>query len=534
MLASRIVIAAFAGLCSISAFAQIPAAQTNTTNTTNGTVPQTGATGASPGAPQNTNPRNTAQDTSVPDANRANPKQGDTTDATANQSTGTNPKSEGPEIVDDPNATPEQKASAEYSGPAVLSRGISASEPMNPKNVKFVPYVGLEFIVNSGLTGVALQPNGQLGNNFSPGAQLSYGITGTKLRKKDMFSLSFSGNIYHYSQASNLDGTDDELSLTWSHRLSRHLTFGLNVQAQEYNRNNLLISGADFINSGIGTTLVTATPATEVFDGRVFTLMTQANVTYHVNARLSLNMTGAGFLTRRASSSLYGNTGSQAGADLAYRLTRRVTVGSYYSFTHFDFIGIYGGSDINTLGAIYSIAFNRRTQLSARVGASRLETTAVEAISLDPVIAKLLGTQTVLSANYLVNYFPDVGVEFRRQVSNFAASVAYTRGITPGNGIILTSIRQNVSFGIDYLGRGKWGIKPTFGYDGLAASGASSQRYSSVFAGINVSRKLYRNFDWHFRYDYHYYTFDNTGFLRNSNVLSTGIRWSPSDLFRLW
>jgi len=517
----RILIAAFVGLWQLSALAQSPPTPTNTTS-----PDQQGQTvgGTNSGARDN----------------RINPQgQGDANDPNAvkndsgNMNTTGTPA--GPDIADDSNATPEEKASAEYSGPAVLSRGISASEPMNPKNVRFTPTVGVEYVYNAGLTGVSLQPNGQLSNANSSGVQLTYGLTGTKVYRKDTVSLSFSGSVYDYLQQSSYNGSSNSLALTWRHKLSRHFSFGVSVSGQEYNQNNLLLSGAGYVNSGVGTTLVTATPATEAFDGRVFSFSTQGDVTYQMTSRVSINMSGGGFLTRRESTSLYGDTGYQAGADIAYRITRHVTTGVYYGYTHFDYLGIYGSTNVNTVGLTYSIAFTPTTELITRVGASRLATAGLTSVTLDPLFALLFGTGAVQEAVYLVNYTPDVNVQLRRKVSKVALSLAYARGITPGNGVILTSVRQTASVGADYkLGR-NWHFSDTSGYDTLSSFGVTNQKYTSVFVGSNVYRTIHRGLDWHARFDFHRYLFDNTAYLRNNFVLSTGLVWSPGDVLdRVW
>jgi hypothetical protein len=526
MTASRFVIAAFVGFWSISVFAQSQAPAPPVPPSQDQQSQPAGAPGQ---GQQNQTPGTPGQgQANPPDANAPKTDTGGMPDAEKAPLTG-------PDIVDDPNATPEQKASAEYSGPAVLSRGISASEPMNPKNTKFLPLVGLEYTNSGGLTGVGIQPNGTLQNASSSGVLLSYGLTGQKVFRKDIFSLSFYGNVNHYFAHSNYDGSSDTLSLTWRHNLSRHLSFGVVVSALEYNQNTLLTSGANYINSGVGTTLLTATPATEVFDGRVFSFFTQGDITYQFNSRLSINLSGAGFMTRRSSSSLYGDVGSQAGADLAYRITRRITAGAYYSYTDFDFIGVYGATNVNTVGFTYSIAFDPHTELSTRVGGSRVETTGLSSIPLNPLLSLVFGTGSVLEAVYQVNYTPDVTVELRHKVRNLSLSLAYARGVTPGNGIILTSVRQSGSLGVNYsLGR-KWNINTTSGYDSLSGFGSTNQKYASVFFNGGVFRKVYRNIDWHSRFDFHHYTFDNTGFLRNTYTVSTGFVWTPGNLLeRIW
>ncbi len=524
MTASRIVIAAFVGLYSVSGFAQVP-----------------------PGAPPSSNSPDQQGQTAGGAGNHAGGQAnaGDPTALTSPatqqngaQTTGAEGQSppSGPDIIDDPNATPEQKASAEYSGPAVLSRGISASEPMNPKNTKFRPSAGVEVVYNSGLTGVAVQSNGSLSNANATGVQLNYSLMGQKVYKQDTFGLTFTGNFNSYPQDSTYNSTSNALAMTWHHRLSRHLSFGVQVSAVEYNQNNLLLSGADYINSGIGTTLVTATPATEAFDGRVFSYFTQGDITYQMTSRLSVNISGGGFLTRRESSSLYGNTGYQASADLAYRITRHVTTGVYYSYTYFNFDGAYGSTNVNTLGLTYSIAFTPATQLDTRLGASRMDNTGLTSIPLNPLLTLLFGTPSVQEALTVVNYTPDINVQLRHKVSNVALSLAYARGITPGNGLILTSVRQSATFGANYRFGRNWNVSSTGGYDALTGVGAgSNQSYKSVFLGSSVNRTIIKNLGWHAGINFHHYLFDNTGFLRNSFGISTGLAWNPGNVLeRVW
>ncbi len=518
-------VTAFAGLCAIAAFGQIPPPAPGT-NPTNNPPPQ-----GQPGG-VNKGPRDASQNT----GNQNNQAGDKTTNPDGTQTTGDKGQTppQGPEIVDDSDATPEQKASAEYSGPAILSRGISASAPMNPKNIKFTPSVGLEYIVNSGLTGIATQ-GGAISNNYSQGIQLSYGLIGERVYKSDMYSLTFTGNLYHYAQQSGLDGTDNNLAFTWRHHLSRHITLGMRASLQEFNRNNALLSGANLINSGTETNLISATPATEAFDGRVISLSSEANVTWQISARFSVNLSGGSFFTRRASSALYGDTGYQAGGDAAYRISRRTTVGAYYGYTHFDYTGIYGGTDINTVGLTYSIAFNPRTQLVTRVGGSRLETTGLNSVALDPILAVLFGSPSTVEAIYLKNFAPDLNLQIRRQVANMSLSAAYTRGVTPGNGVILTSVRQSAILGLNYKVKRIWNIANSGGYDTLSGFGSTNQKYASVFVGASIYRKVHKDLDLHMRIDFHHYTFDNTGFLRNSFVFSTGVVWSPADMLeRLW
>jgi hypothetical protein len=190
---------------------------------------------------------------------------------------------------------------------------------------------------------------------------------------------------------------------------------------------------------------------------------------------------------------------------------------------------------VNTVGVTYSIAFTPTTELSTRLGGSRLETTGVTSVGLNPVLSLLLGTNSVLEAVYQKNYTPDINVALQHKISTWALSLAYAQGVTPGNGVILTSIRQDATAGANRkLGR-NWNLNLTGGYDTLTGFGTTNYKYASVFLGSSVARTLLKNVAWHSRFDFHHYTFDNTGFLRNSYVISTGVVWSPGNMLeRVW
>jgi hypothetical protein len=521
MTALRIAFAALLCFGNATMFAQIPPSATSPADAPDQQNP------AQPGGKDNSTSKGV---TAKPNDNLSSPKPSIGPTVTQPNRTGNTTDSEEPEIKDDSNLTPEQKASVEYAGPAVLSRGITASQPMNPQNVKLTPQVNVDFMETKGLNGVTT--SAPLG--LESGIALSYGISGTKLLKKDILSLTYLGTFYTYFDANSFNSTSNQLSFSWAHKLSKRFEFAVREQLMEFSQNNVQTSGTSVLPSNTGSTFILASPATEVFDGRVLTGGTEGNILYHFNPRLSLSLFGSGFITRRYSNDLYGDVGYQGGADLVYRFTKRVSAGGYYTFTHFDYIGLYGGSDVNTVGLNYSIAFTRRTELSAKVGGSRVETTGVENHQLPPDLAAILGFNSTSIAGYHLNYAPDFSVQLRHQETNASYSLGFTRGITPGNGIILTSVRQNINFTAGYKTR-RWNFGSSVGYDALYGYGTTNQQYKSVFATANAYRSLTGNFSWHFRFDYHHYLFDSTGYLQNNYTLAVGVAWSPADLLnRPW
>ena len=179
MTAFRIVIAAFVGLWSISALAQVPTPAANNPNgpdqtgqTTGGTN-QTQGNSTDPYAQKNANDPNAQKNDPGPcltPGNRPHPV---------------------PILSTTRMPRPNRKLRLSIPVRQSLSRGISSSEPMNPKNIEVQRPRWAWIMCTIPACRIALQPNGTLATATASGIQLTYGLTGTKVYKKDIFSLSF-------------------------------------------------------------------------------------------------------------------------------------------------------------------------------------------------------------------------------------------------------------------------------------------------------------------------------------------------------
>ncbi len=141
-------------------------------------------------------------------------------------------------------------------------------------------------------------------------------------------------------------------------------------------------------------------------------------------------------------------TGSQAHTDVNYRLTRQMTVGSYYSISDYVYPHGFGTSTINTFGGIFSYAFSRTWQLRLRGGLSAIGSRGFQEIPVAPALAALLGqgsgivdvTSQTKTSDLSAQIVKDFG---RRRTVN----VAYAHGVAPGNGIFQTSTQESISAG---------------------------------------------------------------------------------------
>ena len=98
-------------------------------------------------------------------------------------------------------------AAAQFAGPAILTRG-EAPAAMDTPGIDFRPFMELGGVYDTGLTGVAVNSNGQLGSAASPGVTFSGGVSGLHSWKRTKVGLDYHGSLYHYTQTTYYDGTD--------------------------------------------------------------------------------------------------------------------------------------------------------------------------------------------------------------------------------------------------------------------------------------------------------------------------------------
>ena len=188
------------------------------------------------------------------------------------------------------------------------------------------------------------------------------------------------------------------------------------------------MEGAGFLDAEFGNI-----PRNELFDGGVVFLSTLSDVTYQKTARLSFNIGGDGFLTRRRSSALYGLTGYRARGDVSYRVGRRSTVTALYNFNHFEYTKGFGASDVHAVGLGYAVHIGRRWDFGVQFGGARVETLGIVQVSIDPVIAAIIGRSVGVEALYRVNYVPNGSATLSRQFHRGILGFSYSRGVGSGS-----------------------------------------------------------------------------------------------------
>lgn len=442
----------------------------------------------------------------------------------------------GPQVVDDDNA---EAPVQEYSGPAVLSRSYSISQPLIPQQLKWTESVGLSSVYDSGITRT-VNADGSLGPASTLiGMMLNWSLSGRHYFRRDMVSVNYTGNMSQYSGLGAYNGLNQSISANYSHVLSRRLTLNLSGAGSIYSLNSALenqpVGSETIANINIATS-----PNIQIFDvgGKQFS--SQADLTWQLTSRLSFSMGTSYFALEQDSALLLGVTGQQARGDVNYRLTRKTTIGSYYSFNHYLYPHGFGNTATNTAGLIYSYAFNRTTQLRFRGGLSTVQSLGLETVPINPAIAALLGVSTGVIDSYNTYRTTDFSVQFVKDFrgGKRTASLAYARGISPGNGVFQTSEQESISANLTTRVFRNYSFSIIAGRDTLGSVTASSVmqnlgKYQSEYGRLSLSRAYRRGVGLSLTAEYRYFDVAVLGYLRSQLRITSGFTWG-SGTGRLW
>lgn len=422
-----------------------------------------------------------------------------------------------------------QPAGGDYTGPSVLSRGFNFARPSVPTQAKFRPFLGLNAIYDSGLTGPFLGLNGQVLSVNSYAFDGNFGISGRKYQRKQIFELDYRGHLYYYFGNTKFNGQDHSLVAGYTRYVTSRLLLSLHENAGLYSNTYSVLNAT--ANSDISTANVSlvVSPNTESFDSKTYFSTSEVDAVYQKTARLSFNIGASAFFVNRSSASLVNVKGYQTRADSAYRITKQTTIGVYYAYTLYNFSHVFGSSNIHTVGADYSLALSKTLSLKLRAGGSRVEVQGLRTVTLDPVIAAILGQSTGIERYYQINYTPDLSGTLTKNTAHATYGASLAIGVSPGNGLYLTSRHESESVFYNYNGIRKYALGLSAGRDKLLSFGDIAGNYSSYFARANLSRTLPFKMQSTFTTEYRHLGFSVSGYGRNEYRVSLGLTFAPGE-----
>ncbi len=220
-----------------------------------------------------------------------------------------------------------------------------------------------------------------------------------------------------------------------------------------------------------------------------------------------------------------------------YRLTSRATAGIFYSFSTYVYQHGQGISDTQSVGGLYSYAFNRSTRVQLRAGGGPTDTTALQAVPLNPLAAALFGFPTEIIEARNNTFAEDVSAQIARDFRNReTVSVSYSKGVSPGNGLLLTAMSQTINVAASLKLFGRYLTSVAMGQQRLTSTGGAAENYVTDYFHIGSSRSLTQAISLTFSADYRYFQVSAAPGLRNQIALNCGVTFGRTEdkLWPLW
>jgi hypothetical protein len=415
-------------------------------------------------------------------------------------------------------------------GPSILSRGSGPAFGDAEALMTLRPYLSLTGIYDTALTPVSVDAMGNIPEHRDYGGEVGFGVVGSRRWRYTFLGMDYRGNVRKYGRRSYYDGSDHTLSLGVTRMLSRRTSLTLRQAAGTFSRGTALGAGYELIDPSFANV-----PYYELFDSRTYYVSPMADLTWQKSTRLSFNFGGGGSFVRRRSNALVGTNGYTARGDVAYRVTRRTTIGADYAFSHYEFTGGFGTSDYHAAAFNLAAQIGRAWELGFRVGAGRSETTSVRRIALNPILAAIIGQPSLLVGFHNVQYLPNGEARLSRVFGRSILSLSAGTGFSPGNGLYLASKQQSASLGYSYATRRRASVGLWAGYGSYSSIARDIGKYQSYYGGSGFTFRLFEAVHLAANYGVRRNDADAGRFRRLDHRVQLGLAFSPGEFpLRLW
>ena len=417
-----------------------------------------------------------------------------------------------------------------YQGPEILSRGSMDTGQRSGKRVDLRFFADVTGIYDTGFTPLATDSGGKivdLGGVY--GLQADVGLYGTHSWTRSVLGINYRGDYRDYAKYHALNGTDQQLELNFQHRFSGRFSLLLREAAGTAS----YAFGAGSYSAPFNPFI--AVPTDQIFDSRVTFGQSGILMVYQKSPRLSFSFGGDGFAVRHKAAGLIGLNGAMARGDVAYRLSRRSTLSLDYNYTHFEYEGLFGSSDIHSFAAGYSRALTRRWELSLRGGAMLIQTKGLASVAVDPAVAAILGQTTTVSAFYISSVAPVVEARLHGQFRQSSLDLRAEQSVNPGNGVYLTSVSRDAGVNYSYTGIRKWNFGAHGYYSRLKSVAQQIGTYNMYSAGLGGTYSMRHGLHLILELEGRHYNIEGqqnvfSTFRQNSYRVSVGLGFSPGHI----
>lgn len=409
-----------------------------------------------------------------------------------------------------------------YGGPSLLSRGGNRPGHRGRAPVNFNVYASVRGLYETGLIIPRLNAAGQLEPAAAYGVQTEVGMYGGKDWKRNSIGMDYRADYRHQPSYRGANGTNQAVSLSTQHRLSRRTMLMLQETGGTSNR-----AFGGFAAPAFGGPDALGIPINELFDVRLYFLQTAVSASWQKSARTAAFAAVDGFFVKRRSFSLINGQGGRVQSGVSYRMSRATTVTVTGSFMRFEFPRVYALSDIYNASAGIERRISRNLDFKMKGGFYQIKSQGVQQVQLSPEVAAILGRKTGQAAFTRTQTAPMVDANLGYLQEHGRAYIGFTRGVNPGNGVFLTTGQTSINGGYSYTGIRRVSLGVSAGYIRSRSFGLSLQDIGAWQGGGGITYKIAEHLSLMSQFDRRHFSLPNTQG-RSGTSISVGLVYSPS------
>jgi hypothetical protein len=376
--------------------------------------------------------------------------------------------------------------------------------------------------------------NGQTVNNGgAAGFAVGGGVNAYHSFRDGGISLDYRGDYRDYQSTFFSSGTDQDLALAISKRLSRRWSFTTSASAGIF-----LYGGTYFPTQAAGISNPITNPNAVIpnpFSNETKFISSGVSMSYRQTRRLSYIFSGNFYLQRYTYPGAIGTTGGTGSARAEYRLTPLTDISGSYAHSYFVYTQNVGNASVDSFGATLSHMFPSHWRVSVSGGVSRTDTSGVVAV---PVTLLIPGSTQQAVGGYVLGHFSRVAYipTFSGTASHYyrhaVLSVSAGEGVTgSGNGYYLASrnfyVNGFLSYNIER--RSSFGVGGAY-YRLSSVANTVANSYSSASLTASYGTMLVRHLGTFVRYELIHYGYLAPSPAVTDNRISFGFNYSSKSV----
>ncbi|MEO8098632.1 MAG: hypothetical protein ABI811_13095 [Acidobacteriota bacterium] len=413
----------------------------------------------------------------------------------------------------------------DYLGPGVTTGGAGNIGRRSGQDVDLRYFVNATGVYDTGLVPFNVDSKGALLKPKSVfGVELGIGAYGRHTWRRSVLGLDYGGNYRHYPAAQSYNGANQQLALGYTFQKSQRLVFDFQESAGTYNYGAVTANGGGVADGSI------IDPTSLLFDNRTMYVQSNLDVRIAKSSRTVITIGGSGYIVRRQAKALVGVNGYNLHGNVQHRVSASTVLGVAFQHIHYDYPKAFGESDINMYTGNVSRVFSRVWTLNLSAGFYRSEVQGIQDVAVDPALTALLGISRVRSTYFRVNFIPTGSATVSRSFRKSSLNFSYTRSVSPGNGVYLTSRQEAQYASWAYTGLRKVSFSLTGSRSVLDALGQDLSRYTQIAASATLSYALTNSLHLSGTLAHRKQDIENNTFRPDSNRVSFSIVFSPGDV----